>query len=104
MIRIRTKEGGVEIEVESFNDPEKVERLLRRTLRPEAYARFKREVARAEEIFFEFTGANNEELPRIRHYLVHLDSRPRGSTLSTGDFVIIFYVHRDHLSVAQEMA
>ena len=104
MIRIKRKDG-IEIEVETSNDPEKVERLLRRTLQPKMYARLKREVAEVEEIFFEFTGAAQEELPRLRHHLVHLDNRPRGSVnLSTGDFVITFYVHRDHLAVAEEIA
>jgi hypothetical protein len=104
MIGIRTKDG-IELEIEASNDPKRVERLLSYALRPETYARLKREAIKAEEIFFEFTGAVTEELPRIRHHLVHLDSRPRGSVnLSTGDFILIFCVHQDHLSVAQEMA
>jgi hypothetical protein len=104
MIRLQRKDG-VEINIETFNDPMEVDRLLSQCLRSEAYARLKRELAEAEEIFFEFTGANKKELPRIRHYLVHLDSRPRDSVnLSTGNFVIIFYVDPDHLAAAQEMA
>jgi acetolactate synthase regulatory subunit len=104
MIAIRTKDG-VQVDVEASNDPEVVERLLSRAFRPEAIVRLRQEVAKAEEIFLEFTGASKRELPRIRHHLIHLDSRPRGSVnLSTGDFVITFFVHRDHLSVVQEMA
>jgi hypothetical protein len=104
MISIRRKDG-IEMDVEASNDPEVVERLLSRCFRPEAIARLRREVVKAEEIFLEFTGVSKAELPRIRHHLIHLDSRPRGTVnLTTGDFVITFYVHRDHLAAAQETA
>src|SRR4029077_12063072 len=101
----KSNEDGVEMEIETNNDPVEVDRMLRRVLQPETYDLLKREVLIGEEIFFEFTGANSEELPRVRHYLVHLDRRPRGTVnLTTGDFYIFFRVHKDNLPTALKMA
>lgn len=96
---------GVDVEIETNNDPAEVERMLRRVLQPETYALLKKEVLTGEEIFFEFTGVNKEEMPRVRHYLVHLDRRPRGTVnLTTGDFYIFFRLHKDSLPTAVKMA
>jgi hypothetical protein len=105
MIAFKSNEDGTEMEIETNNDPAEVERMLRNVLQPETYARLKREVLIGEEIFFEFTGVNKEEMPLVRHYLVHLDRRPRGTVnLTTGDFYIYFRVHKDKLPTALKMA
>jgi hypothetical protein len=97
MIQI-TKPNGVVIELETCNDPDEVDRLLSRAHLPEAYADLKARVVEAGEILFEFTAANRENLPSIRHFLVHLDRRPRGTVnLTTGDFILTFSVHEDNL-------
>jgi hypothetical protein len=105
MIHI-TRENGIEVDVEPNNDPAAVERLLRKVLTPGVYADMKKKLlSGGEEIFFEFTGVNKEEFPLLRHYLVHLDSCPaRRKSLTRGNFYITFYVHKDHLSKAEEMA
>src|ERR1700747_1593768 len=104
MIRMQRKDGA-EIQIETCNDPAKVERLLNRCLQPETCALLKKELILAEEIFFEFTGINKEEFPMVRHHLIHLDSHPSAmSDLTRGNFYIIFYVHRDRLASAEEMA
>ena len=103
MIKIR-RENGVEIDVETNNNPEEVDRMLTKVLTPETYDRLKAELAFGEEIFFEFTGVNKEEFPRVRYYLVHLDSHPRTESLTRGSFYIAFYVHKDFLADAEEMA
>jgi hypothetical protein len=105
MIAFKSNDDGTEIEIETNNDPAEVERMLRNVLTPETYAKLKKEVQIGEEIFFEFTGANKEEMPRVRHYLVHLDRRPRGTVnLTTGDFYVYFRVHKDKLPTALKMA
>jgi hypothetical protein len=104
MIKIR-RENGVEIDVETNNNPASVDKLLCNVLQPETYARMKAQLAHGgEEIFFEFTGVNKEEFPRLRYYLVHLDSNSSRESLSRGDFYIAFFVHKDHLAEAEDMA
>src|ERR1700745_1328806 len=104
MIHLK-RDDGIEIDIETTNDPKEVDRILSHCLQPEAYAELRRNLADYEEVFFEFPGARKKELPRIRFYLVPLDSRPRGSVnLSTGDFIITFHFHRDHLAEIEKMA
>lgn len=103
MIHI-TRENGIEIDVETNNRPEAVERLLNNVLQPETLALMKRQLVNGEEIFFEFTGVNKEEFPRLRYYLVHLDSRSATESLTRGNFYIAFYVHKDYLAEAENMA
>ena len=103
MIKI-TRENGIEVDVETNNDPVEVDRVLSKILTPETYARLKAELVHGEEIFFEFTGVNKEEFPRVRYYLVHLDSHPRSESLTRGSFFIAFYVHKDFLAEAEDMA
>jgi hypothetical protein len=103
MIAFKSKEG-VEIDIETNNDPVEVDRFLTQVLQPETYDKMKRQLPTGEEIFFEFTGANKEELPRVRHCLVHLDRKSRSTGLSRGSFYVIFHVHKDSLPVAQAMA
>jgi hypothetical protein len=103
MIRI-VRKNGTEIDVETNNDPADVDRVLTKVLKPETYTRLKAELVHGEEIFFEFTGINKEEFPRVRYYLVHLDSHSRSESLTRGSFYIAFYVHKDHVAEAEEIA
>jgi hypothetical protein len=103
MIHI-VRENGVEVDVETNNDPAAVERVISKVLTPETYALMKKQLVNGEEIFFEFTGVNKEEFPLLRHYLVHLDSHPAMESLTRGNFYIAFYVHKDHIAEAEEMA
>jgi hypothetical protein len=99
------RENGVEVRIEVSNEPKAVEHLLNHVLAPATLAVLKERLERGgEEIFFEFTGVNKQEFPLVRYHLVHLDTHSREESLSRGNFYAIFYIHKDHIAVAEEMA
>jgi hypothetical protein len=96
---------GIELDVETINDPERVDRILTNCLQPDAYKDLKSKALEHEEVFFQFTAARKVELPILRHHLVHLDRRKEDpDNPMIGDWIMIIHVLKDHLEAAREVA
>jgi hypothetical protein len=97
--------NNVEMELETFIDPEAIDKILIHCLQPEGFLRIKADVLKHEEVFFEFPAGRRKDYPMIQYHLVHLDSRKNDpEDIAIGSFMIIFHVHIDHLTAAKEAA
>jgi len=81
--------------------------MLKRCLKPDVYAELKAKAEQFEELFMEITVGRRADLPQVRHLLIHLDRRPNYADIIPGsirgNFIIIFYVHKDALGEIQPM-
>jgi hypothetical protein len=104
MINLQNPDGEA-LKIQAINDPERVDKILRNIFRPEMYANLRDKMVEYEEVFVEFTCGRKADWPEIQHLLIHLGIKPgTPDNLFQGDFIIVFYVDKQKLSVARKAA